>query len=637
MEPRTDSYLTLKRPNSHMNEQELFDCTAELLPHELVWIIDELVRRETTFHDGHPLAWTLFTCKYLRPSQLERLATSDKPMHVILKAILMGTIKTTEIIWEELAKAQIYEHEDVHLNMASLNFTELLLACKKSSTSDVVAGGEGQDGPIVTVDEVIQALSTAIALLSEQSMDDYVKAALAAHLSMRLNVVYSLALLTSPQHTSALDIHHYLSLSQDALVRLQSTPRTEFAPSEALMAVYALGTSAPLPSPQPPKDIPPLSFRETWTRYHRLIRETQSAVALWQAWDRKNSWATLQEYFADACGRNMLPYSRSIHQSIILSGQTVFGSSSILSVSFAFCSDLVGIDLTWWTTLQSVRDAETTWDAPARRVLGWVERFGVQLVTLLWNRCQNRARARRLTIKGFKQLLQLGDEVQVTAQRAEKIMEDSARRLLMIKPAIDQLVLFELAEVLLSGFELDLYEENEWCQVWWIAERILSRARQALDVLRSTAATSYLEYSSEYLSVLGGLCRASVLMSDTYLSEPAKTASPFLIDVEPETRDCLRFEQRFGWAMSCASDGDILANMCDHQQWLNRSRPSDPATARTEARDLFSTSATAISSILGPVKVREDHHVQEQAQDVSNLFDCVRLESARSARVEELV
>jgi hypothetical protein len=71
------------------------------------------------FHQGHPLASTLFTCQYFRPHSLSavsaRSTTSKREdlaeglRNVVLRAMLMGIIKSTEITWEELCKGQVYE------------------------------------------------------------------------------------------------------------------------------------------------------------------------------------------------------------------------------------------------------------------------------------------------------------------------------------------------------------------------------------------------------------------------------------------------------------------------------------------------------------------------------------------------
>ena len=73
-----------------------------------------------TFHDGHPLGSTLFRCQYLRPARLVELCSASKSpttmngqesgwRRIVLRALLLGVIKTVEITWEELSKAQVYE------------------------------------------------------------------------------------------------------------------------------------------------------------------------------------------------------------------------------------------------------------------------------------------------------------------------------------------------------------------------------------------------------------------------------------------------------------------------------------------------------------------------------------------------
>lgn len=70
-----------------------------------------------TFLDGHPLVSTLFNCAYLRPSALAEMVQSEKrgaskevdACRFIWRAMLMATIKSTELVWDEIAKGQVYE------------------------------------------------------------------------------------------------------------------------------------------------------------------------------------------------------------------------------------------------------------------------------------------------------------------------------------------------------------------------------------------------------------------------------------------------------------------------------------------------------------------------------------------------
>lgn len=77
---------------------------------------------QATFQDGNPLASTLWTCNYLRPSSLATVSSafpssSDDSAEdtrtgwrtVVLRALLLGTLKSSEIMWEEMCKGQVYE------------------------------------------------------------------------------------------------------------------------------------------------------------------------------------------------------------------------------------------------------------------------------------------------------------------------------------------------------------------------------------------------------------------------------------------------------------------------------------------------------------------------------------------------
>jgi len=98
-------------------------------------------------------------------------------------------------------------------------------------------------------------------------------------------------------------------------------------------------------------------------------------------------------------------------QTITCSSRTLFASSSTLALSSSFFEVLAGVPPSTWITLAAIREGESTWDAPARKLLGFAERVSAQLVANLSIKCQNRARARRLVVKGFKQLSQLVEEV----------------------------------------------------------------------------------------------------------------------------------------------------------------------------------------------------------------------------------
>jgi hypothetical protein len=123
--------------------------------------------------------------------------------------MLLGVIKSTEIIWEELAKGQVYEvssrcdsrsealkltllafplqHEDVHLGMATLEFSTLLAACyPPQPVSSLRMPGQADAPRIVTVDEVLHALSEALGWIMEKVKDETLRMALMNRLTLRI-------------------------------------------------------------------------------------------------------------------------------------------------------------------------------------------------------------------------------------------------------------------------------------------------------------------------------------------------------------------------------------------------------------------------------------------------------------------
>lgn len=82
---------------------------------------DSSFRSQATFHAGYPLASTLWACNYLRADSLAAVSgfapstsasADDKQSQlrtVVLRALLLGVVKSSQIVWEELGKSQVYE------------------------------------------------------------------------------------------------------------------------------------------------------------------------------------------------------------------------------------------------------------------------------------------------------------------------------------------------------------------------------------------------------------------------------------------------------------------------------------------------------------------------------------------------
>lgn len=108
------------------------------------------------------------------------------------------------------------------------------------------------------------------------------------------NLVYGLALLTSPPHTSPEVVSAYLALVTNSVAFLSTTPTHAFEPSPQLLAIFALGTTPPLPSPQPPREIPPFPIEQAWKCLEKLALNLDSAVKLWDLWAKGAGWSEVR-------------------------------------------------------------------------------------------------------------------------------------------------------------------------------------------------------------------------------------------------------------------------------------------------------------------------------------------------------
>lgn len=89
----------------------------------------------------------------------------------------------------------------------------------------------------------------------------------------------------------------------------------------------------------------------------------------------------------------------------------------------------------------------------------------------------------------------------------------STPSLKLLPAAICSLLLAELLDALLSGFELNLYDGEEWTRVWWVAERLAGRLQGVLEGLRRDGeGGKYVEAKWLEAKGLREMCKASLMV-----------------------------------------------------------------------------------------------------------------------------
>lgn len=110
-----------------------YDIFRQLLPAEVVGIMDQLLCCEMAWHEGYPLAQTVFTSHYIdrllsfdarHIGQIQFSKDGDQRggplLHIVLRAYCIGTIKCCDFALEEIlrtlegggTRVNFYEDED---------------------------------------------------------------------------------------------------------------------------------------------------------------------------------------------------------------------------------------------------------------------------------------------------------------------------------------------------------------------------------------------------------------------------------------------------------------------------------------------------------------------------------------------
>lgn len=134
-----------------------------------------------------------------------------------------------------------------------------------------------------------------------------------------------------------------------------------------------------------------------------------------------------------------------------------------------------------------------------------------------------------------------------------------------LKTSLSYLLLAQSLESLLSGFELELYEAEEWDRIWWVSARVAARLESRLESLITEKQSLYLKGKLEECRALRAMCRGAFLVrlvssssgrddayffwytQSTMIAPPPapKMISPFLTEISSTLMDRRRFDFRF--------------------------------------------------------------------------------------------
>jgi len=137
------------------------------------------------------------------------------------------------------------------------------------------------------------------------------------------DLLYPIALLTHPAHTSPSAVSHHLdrlqsyaSLFPTASASPPPLDTTSYEPPPALQAAFHPSATVPLlATQQPPRPVDIFPLGAAYDLWRGIVRDLGELMALWELWRRGDGgWRELHEWSRRRARVEAQPYVRSVQQ-----------------------------------------------------------------------------------------------------------------------------------------------------------------------------------------------------------------------------------------------------------------------------------------------------------------------------------
>ncbi|CAG8515287.1 6352_t:CDS:10 [Paraglomus occultum] len=491
MDPKMDSGMIFE---SDINKKA-FDPFVLLTPKEVLGVMDRLFICEMTWHSGHSLSQTLYTCLYLDHLDnitLDAFASPDKNddstpaelVAVVLKAYILGTVKCCHLVWEEMYKGHVYEEEDFATNRYGKSL------CEDKSISDVI-------NLIDTAKQWLDDVGKSWLQNYDQSSAATIAQALNLRLSLRKSFLIALNNISQPQCSQYAAAAKHL---QRALMCLNGSNngigiRETIEIGIDVECVFDPMINRKLVSQTPPRPIKLLSIEESLNDLDNLLKEVISICGVIEY----KSASSLQNYFAYFAARRPAPcaFSRSLLQSTLCTDDRVLGcmsmhqlvKDSVLELNnppypyFTSKTELItpGIGSGSRGGFSSSAGGNSFDNTNIHNLLRvFVGNASKPWLNFLRVLCHNRSRQRRNLCKLLSDwdMLQneaehIDSELHAITKEEPMNTKDGPSFSFYLSTWVYHQKLVMLEETLFLGFELELYGSHEYMMIYWYLDYIL--------------------------------------------------------------------------------------------------------------------------------------------------------------------
>ncbi|THV06920.1 hypothetical protein K435DRAFT_960172 [Dendrothele bispora CBS 962.96] len=493
-EPRLDTGMTIGT-----QRKQPFNPLTPLLPEELCWIIDRSISYEMEWHTSNQLVHTVFTLLYIHhfqeidPDMLPYahllVRDPDRPLElvtVVLRAYVSGLLKSCDLAWRELVKGGVNDTEDWQADKCEVSLLE----------------GWPVKAAIARLKEAIGWLMNTTKVPSNWRD------------ALTLRLEFRLSLLKLQENNVFHDPATFRQLLFDARgllshIKVSTVPAPpENSPAHTAFDPYVarrLNTFMPIRV----VELPPQE--ETWVKLQDWLDGWEELVTLAKIGD-VSTWNIV----GNLC--NLLPtislrpaYVRSSTQSAFFDGILVLNQYPSTWLVDRFFFETLGVHY---------NRIATFFGGPGSTRMRDVERSIIKtIVPHIRGQWFNPPRRRRHFAKEIFEWHVVYDILSIIITDLDySTLSSRDSALVLASPLIPLYHRFScMREIILSGFQLELYSANEKDFAYWYAAKIVEDQLNLLDKIigvqvllsvQETEAHQELHFQRVFLTALQIMCEA---------------------------------------------------------------------------------------------------------------------------------
>ncbi|KAI4730863.1 Mak10-domain-containing protein [Aureobasidium sp. EXF-10728] len=310
MDPKMDSGLLIPDKDAAVDN---FDPLQNMLPEEIIGVMDQSLSFEMAWHQGYALSQTLFTSlhmyslltPYYRPlntivfnPKRSSPETPDPLISNVLRAFCLGIIKSCDAVIQEITSEHYYEEED----FVTQTFTQYML-------NDV------------NHEDVIAELRGALDILSAQDLPADINEALQQRLQLRIHLLEAMEPLSIVE---VVDKTGVWKAVLDAVDKVNKTAKL----GKARPDFFSERVQRHLASNTPPTPMIKTSWEEAYPRFKRLAEDNIEAHRF--ASIKDPSPLNVTRFAWDFSNLTPQPstYSRAIMQGLLFKGQKLLSHNT---------------------------------------------------------------------------------------------------------------------------------------------------------------------------------------------------------------------------------------------------------------------------------------------------------------------